>query len=85
MLVLAGLVVLLLAAGAGLWGTLRSSSYSASGKCVTFTFASSTGGDTVHHCGTSARTWCDAQFTSQGTLAERAQAACRSAGFGPRR
>jgi hypothetical protein len=84
-LLLVGLVILLAGAAAGLWGTLRSSSYSSSGRCVTFVFASSTGGDTVHHCGASARAWCDAQFTSHDPLAERAQIACRSAGFGPKR
>jgi hypothetical protein len=83
LLVLAGLTVLLVAAAAGLWGTLRSSSYSGSGRCVTFTFASSTGGDTVHRCGAAARAWCDDQFTGHDELAERAQIVCRRAGFGP--
>ncbi|MBO0715327.1 MAG: hypothetical protein J2O39_09745 [Acidimicrobiales bacterium] len=83
MLLLAGLAVVLAAAAAGLWGTLRTGSYSGSGKCVTFTFASSTGGNTTHRCGAAARTWCDDQFTGHDVLAKRAQVACRQAGFGP--
>lgn len=82
-LLLASLVVLLAGAAAGLWGALNAGSWSSSGRCVTLVVASSTGGDTIHHCGASARSWCQAQFTSHDQLAERARPACRSAGFAP--
>ncbi len=47
-----GVLVVLLFAGLGAWGALASDSYSSSGHgCVNVTVPSSTGGATLHYCG----------------------------------
>ena len=77
---LAGVMVAA-AAGLGIWGLSAGGGAKPHGKCVTFSIASSTGGASIRHCGAGARTWCAAEATATGALADEIHAACRRAGF----
>jgi hypothetical protein len=79
-LMLAGVVVAA-AAGLGIWGLSAGGGAKPDGKCVSFSIASSTGGAVLRHCGADARTWCAAEATAKGTLADEIRGACRRAGF----
>jgi hypothetical protein len=53
--------------------------------CVNVTVPSATGALMLHQCGPSARSWCRAEYTEHGTLAQLIQQQCRLAGFRPGR
>jgi hypothetical protein len=76
--------VLVVLAGLGVWGALAPDTYSGSGHgCVNVTLASSTGGATLHYCGSAARGFCRAAFRSQDRISLRARPQCVLAGLGP--
>ncbi len=79
-----GALVVLVLAGLGIWGALASDSYSSSGHgCVNVTVPSSTGGATLHYCGSAARSFCQASFRSQDQVSLRARPQCVLAGLAP--
>ena len=79
-----GVLVLLVIAGLVTWGALASDSYSSSGHgCVSVTVPSSTGGATLHYCGSEARSFCQASFRSQDQISLRARPQCALAGLAP--
>ena len=66
------------------WGFVAHDSYGASGHgCVNVTVPSSTGGSVLHHCGSQARSFCQASFRSQDQVSLRARPQCVLAGLGP--
>src|SRR3984885_16099946 len=78
----AGVVVLLLG-GLGIWGAVAHDSYTGSGHgCVNRTVPSSTGGSTLHYCGSAARSFCQQAFRSQDPISLRARPQCVLAGLG---
>ena len=85
MLIVIGVVVAIIAAGAAAWAmTTHSSGFDRSGDgCVNVAIASSMGGGLEHACGTAARDWCRAVSGLQDTHAEAVQAQCRLAGILP--
>ena len=79
----AGVVVLLLG-GLGIWGAVAHDSYTGSGHgCVNLTVPSSTGGSTLHYCGSAARSFCRQAYRSQDPISLRARPQCVLAGLGP--
>jgi hypothetical protein len=79
-----GVLVLLVIAGLGTWSALAPDSYSSSGHgCVNVTVPSSTGGATLHYCGSEARSFCQASFRSQDQISLRARPQCVLAGLAP--
>jgi hypothetical protein len=79
-----GVLVLVLLAGLGTWGALGSDSYSSSGHgCVSVTVPSSTGGATLHYCGSQAKSFCQASFKAQDQISLRARPQCVLAGLAP--
>jgi hypothetical protein len=79
-----GVLVILVIAGLGLWGALAHDAYGTSANgCVNLTVPSSTGGSTLHYCGSQARTFCQAEFAATGQLAQRARPQCVLAGLKP--
>ena len=56
--------------------------YGPSGNgCVTLTFASSTGGSTIHYCGAAAKSFCKAAFANSDRLSLLARPQCDLAGW----
>jgi len=78
----AGVVVVL--GGLGVWGALAPDTYGGSGHgCVNVTLASSTGGATLHYCGSAARSFCQTAFRSADQISLRARPQCVLAGLRP--
>ncbi|HEY1643455.1 MAG TPA: hypothetical protein VGG35_22410 [Streptosporangiaceae bacterium] len=83
-LLVAGLLVLAIFAGVGIWAALRPGSYGASGHgCVTVNLPSSMGGSLVHGCGDRARQMCRDAYVGRGTAARLTAAQCQIAGISP--
>jgi hypothetical protein len=84
-LIVTGVVVGVVAAGALAWGlTGHSSTYDRSGDgCVTVTFPSTMGGGLEHACGAAAHDWCRAIDARSDAHAAAVQAQCRVAGILP--
>jgi hypothetical protein len=79
-----GVLVILVLGGLGVWGALSHDSYGASGHgCVNVTLPSSTGGSTLHYCGSAARAFCVKSFQADGQVSLRARPQCVLAGLGP--
>jgi hypothetical protein len=79
-----GVLIILVIGGLGAWSALASDSYGTSGHgCVNVTVPSSTGGATLHYCGTQARSFCQASFQKQDQVSLRARPQCEQAGLGP--
>jgi hypothetical protein len=79
-----GVAVILLLGGLGVWGALSHDAYGASAHgCVNVNLPSSTGGSTLHHCGSAARAFCRSAFTSDDQISLRARPQCVLAGLGP--
>jgi len=79
-----GVLVVLIIAGVSAWAALASDRYSTSGHgCVNVTVPSSTGGVTLHYCGTAARSFCQTSFRSQDQISLRARPQCVLAGLAP--
>jgi hypothetical protein len=77
-------VLLMVAAGLGIWTAVRPGEYGPSGHgCVTVTEASSTGGALVHACGSSAAAMCRAAFRHDDKVSLLTRPQCRLAGLGP--
>ena len=77
-------VALLVAAGIGIgvWSGTSHDQYGPSGNgCVTLTFASSTGGSTIHDCGATAKSFCQAAFAHSDRLSLLARPQCDLAGW----
>ena len=80
----AGVLIIVVLGGLGAWGALASDSYSSSGHgCVNVTVPSSTGGATLHYCGSAARSFCQKSFRSQDQISLRARPQCALAGLAP--
>ena len=83
-LAIVGAGVILVLGGLGVWGALAPDTYAGSGHgCVNVTLASSTGGATLHYCGSQARSFCRAAFRSQDQISLRARPQCALAGLAP--
>lgn len=81
---IAGALVILALGGLSAWGVVAHDSYGASGHgCVNVTVPSTTGGSTLHYCGSQARSFCQASFRSQDQVSLRARPQCVLAGLGP--
>ena len=79
-----GVLIVLILGGLGAWSELASDSYSSSGHgCVNVTVPSSTGGATLHYCGSAARSFCRKSFQSRDQISLRARPQCVLAGLGP--
>ena len=79
-----GVLIVLVLAGLGIWSALAPDSYSSSGHgCVNVTVPSSTGGATLHYCGSEARSFCQESFRSQDQISLRARPQCALAGLAP--
>jgi len=77
-------VALIVAAGVavGVWSGLSHDKYGPSANgCVNFTFASSTGGATVHYCGAAAKSYCASAFASSDRISLLARPQCDLAGW----
>ena len=81
---IAGALVVLVLGGLGVWGAVAHDSYTGSGHgCVNLTVPSSTGGSTLHYCGSEARSFCQQAYRSQDPISLRARPQCVLAGLGP--
>jgi hypothetical protein len=81
-----GAVVILVLGGLGIWGALAHDTYGASGHgCVNVVLPSSTGGSTLHYCGSAARSFCVTAFKSNDQVSLRARPQCVLAGLGPKK
>ena len=79
-----GVLIVLVVAGFGTWSALAPDRYSSSGHgCVNVTLPSSTGGATLHYCGSAARSFCRAAFQARDQISLRARPQCVLAGLGP--
>ena len=79
-----GVLIVLVLGGLAAWGLLASDSYSGSAHgCVNVTVPSSTGGATLHYCGSAARSFCQASFQKQDQISLRARPQCVLAGLAP--
>ncbi len=79
-----GVAVVLVLGGLGIWGALSHDTYGASGHgCVNVTLPSSTGGSTLHYCGSAARAFCRTAFKSNDQVSLRGRPQCVLAGLGP--
>lgn len=81
---IAGVIVVLVLGGLGVWGAVAHDTYATSGHgCVSVTVPSSTGGSTLHYCGAQARSFCQSAFRSQDQVSLRARPQCVLAGLSP--
>ena len=81
---IAAVVVILVFGGLTAWGLVAHDSYGASGHgCVNVTLPNSTGGSTLHYCGSQARSFCQASFQSQDQVSLRARPQCVLAAWPP--
>ncbi|HEX6519198.1 MAG TPA: hypothetical protein VF070_04175 [Streptosporangiaceae bacterium] len=78
-----GLVVLGLG-GLGIWAATAPDTYAGSGAgCVNVTVPNSTGGATLHYCGSDAKSFCHDAYASATAITLRARPQCRLAGLVP--
>jgi hypothetical protein len=79
-----GALLIVLAAGAGVWAAVSPGSYGRSGHgCVNVVEPSSTGGAVLHQCGNAARALCRSAFAHHGKLDLLIRPQCRLAGLAP--
>ena len=79
-----GAAITLLLGGLGVWGALAHDSYGVSANgCVNLTLPSSTGGSTLHKCGSQAKAFCRTAFTATDQVSLRARPQCVLAGLRP--
>jgi hypothetical protein len=74
-----GAAVVLAGAGVGIWELATPGGGEGGRGCVSVVVPSSTGGGTITHCGAGAKSWCAAEATAHGPLAQLARSACRRA------
>ena len=80
----AAVVVIVVFGGLTAWGLLAHDSYGASANgCVNVLLPNTTGGSTLHYCGSKARSFCQASFRSQDQVSLRARPQCVLAGLAP--
>lgn len=85
-LALAGGLLVVLAAGLGIWAAVSPGSYGRSSHgCVNVVAPSSTGGAVLHQCGSAARALCRSAFAQHSKLDLLIRPQCRLAGLGPPR
>lgn len=85
-LALAGGLLVVLAAGLGVWAAVSPGSYGRSSHgCVNVVEPSSTGGAVLHQCGGAARSLCRTAFAHHSRLDLLIRPQCRLAGLGPPR
>ncbi|WP_300607678.1 hypothetical protein [Trebonia sp.] len=66
----------------GVWSAVGSDRYGPSANgCVNVTFASSTGGATLHYCGAAAKSFCRSAFASADRISLLARPQCVLAGL----
>ena len=83
-LAIAAALVVVVFGGLIAWGVVAHDSYGPSANgCVNVTIPNSTGGATLHYCGSQARSFCQASFRSQDQVSLRARPQCVLAGLGP--
>jgi hypothetical protein len=83
-MLLAGVVLLVVFAGVGIWAAVRPGAYGASQNgCITVNLPSSTGGALLHGCGQKARAMCRSAYAGTGTAARLTRAQCAQAGLKP--
>ena len=78
------IVAVLVAAGVaiGVWSAVSHDSYATSANgCVSVTVPSTTGGGTIHYCGSQAVTFCRAAFAGSDALSLTARPQCDLAGL----
>ncbi len=81
---IAALLVVAVFGGLTAWGVVAHDSYGTSGHgCVNVTMPGSTGGSTLHYCGSQARSFCQVSFQSRDQVSVRARPQCVLAGLGP--
>ena len=81
---IATVLVVLVFGGLTAWGMVAHDSYGPSGHgCVNVTVPNSTGGATLHYCGSQAQSFCRASFRSRDAVSRRARPQCVLAGLGP--
>jgi hypothetical protein len=81
---IAAVAVIVVFGGLTVWGVLAHDSYGGSANgCVNLTVPNSTGGSTLHYCGSQARSFCQASYRSQDKVSLLARPQCVLAGLGP--
>jgi hypothetical protein len=81
---IAAVVVIVVFGGLIAWGVTAHDSYETSANgCVNVTVPSTTGGSTLHYCGSQARSFCQTAFRSQDPVSLRARPQCVLAGLNP--
>jgi hypothetical protein len=81
---IAATLVVVVFGGLIAWGMVAHDSYGPSANgCVNVTVPNSTGGATLHYCGSQAQSFCQASFRSQDQVSRRARPQCVLAGLGP--
>jgi hypothetical protein len=78
------IVAVVVAAGVaiGVWSAVSHDTYATSANgCVSVTVPSSTGGGTIHYCGTQAVTFCRGAFAGSDAVSLAAQPQCDLAGL----
>lgn len=78
------IVAVMVAAGVaiGVWSAVSHDAYATSANgCVSVTVPSTTGGGTIHYCGTQAVTFCRAAFAGSDTVSLAARPQCDLAGL----
>lgn len=75
-------VVLAAAVAVGVWSAVGSDRYGPSANgCVNVTIANSTGGATLHYCGTQAETFCRSAYAGSDKISLLARPQCELAGL----
>ncbi|MBO0819395.1 MAG: hypothetical protein J2P26_00940, partial [Nocardiopsaceae bacterium] len=70
-------------AALGIWSAVGPDSYGPSANgCVNVTIAGSTGGATLHYCGSAARSFCRSAYTRADRISLLARPQCAAAGLG---
>ncbi|HEV3381178.1 MAG TPA: hypothetical protein VG142_09385 [Trebonia sp.] len=83
-LIAAGVAVLALCAGLGVWGAVGHDRYGSSANgCVNFTIASSTGGSLIHYCGAGAKSFCRSAYIHDDKISLLGRPQCEAAGLTP--
>jgi len=74
--------VVLVVAGAAIWGVLRPGAYGPSADgCITVTLPSATGGSVLHQCGSAAKSTCRYAYAHSDPASVATRTQCRLAGI----
>jgi hypothetical protein len=85
-LIAAGVVIVALGIGLGVWSAVGNDKYGASANgCVNFTVASSTGGSLIHYCGADAKSFCRSAYSHDDRISLLGRPQCEAAGLTPSR